>query len=69
MAITPVVTAKTAAGMADANALRTTLSAAPATTGMTTSTPWGYTTQAQAELVVQLVIEMRQLLINAGIAK
>lgn len=40
-----------------------------ATTGSTTSTPYGYTTAAQADAIVTLVNEIRATLIAAGLMK
>ena len=68
MAVTPLIAAKTFPGVADAPAVRSTLGTAPATTSSTSSTPFGYS-QAQADAILQLVIDIRQLLINVGIAK
>lgn len=43
--------------------------AAVATTGATNTTPYGYTTQAQADAIVTLVNEMRATLVAKGIMK
>lgn len=43
--------------------------AAVATTGATNTTPYGYTTQAQANAIVTLVNEMRAALVEKGIMK
>ncbi len=43
--------------------------AAVVTTGATNSTPWGYTTQSQAEAIVTLVNECRQALVSLGLIK
>lgn len=43
-----------------------TLTAAPATTSSTSSTPFGYS-QAQADAILALVIEMRAVLVSAGL--
>jgi len=43
--------------------------AAVATTGATTTTPYGYTTAAHADGIVTLLNEMRAALVAAGIMK
>jgi len=43
--------------------------AAVATTAATNSTPWGFTTQAQADAIVTLVNALRSALVSAGIIK
>lgn len=43
--------------------------AAVATTGASNSTPYGYTTAAQADAVVSLLNEIRAALVAAGIIK
>lgn len=43
--------------------------AAVAVTGSTTSTPYGYTTSAQADGIVTLLNEIRTTLVNLGLIK
>jgi hypothetical protein len=43
--------------------------AAVATTTATQTTPWGFTTQAQADGIVTLVNEIRTVLVNKGLMK
>jgi len=43
--------------------------AAVATTGSTTSTPYGYTTSAQADAIVTLLNEIRAVLVANGLMK
>ncbi len=43
--------------------------AAVATTGSTTSTPYGYTTAAQADAIVTLLNELRAALVANGLIK
>ncbi len=43
--------------------------AAVAVTGATNTTPFGYTTAAQADAIVTLVNEMRLVLVNHGLMK
>lgn len=43
--------------------------AAVATTGATNTTPYGFTTAAQADAIVTLVNEIRTVLVNAGLMK
>lgn len=43
--------------------------AAVATTAATTTLPWGYTTQAQADGVITLLNEIRTVLVNKGLMK
>ena len=43
--------------------------AAVATTGSTTTTPYGYTTAAQADAIVTLVNELRAAMVAVGLIK
>ena len=43
--------------------------AAVVTTGATTTTPWGYATEAQANAIITLVNELRQALVSFGVIK
>ena len=43
--------------------------AAVATTGSTNTSPYGYTTSAQADAIVTLVNEIRAVLVAAGLMK
>lgn len=42
---------------------------AVSTTAATTTTPWGYATSTQANAIVTLVNEMRQVLVTTGLMK
>lgn len=43
--------------------------AAVTTAAATTTTPWGYATSTQANAIVTLVNEMRQVLVTTGLMK